>query len=50
MSILREVFDAVAAWRGVGRRLRFKAATLEAYTSTFENACMTEARAGLGIN
>jgi hypothetical protein len=43
-SILREVFTAVAAWRRTGRRLRIKAATLDAYASAFEHELMDEAR------
>ena len=43
-GILREVFTAVSAWRPTGRRLRLKAATLEAYASAFEHELMDEAR------
>jgi serine/threonine-protein kinase HipA len=43
-SILREVFTAVTAWRRTGRRLRLKAATLDAYASAFEHELMDEAR------
>ncbi len=43
-TILREVFTAVSAWRSVGRKLRFKAATLDAYASAFEHELMDEAK------
>jgi hypothetical protein len=43
MAILREVFNAVSAWRKAGQRLRIKAATLDAYASAFENSHMREA-------
>jgi serine/threonine-protein kinase HipA len=43
-TILREVFAAVSAWRRLGGKLRFKAATLDAYASAFENELMDEAR------
>ena len=43
-SILREVFTALSAWRRTGRRLRLKAATLDAYASAFEHELMDEAR------
>ncbi len=43
-TILREVFTAVSAWRGTGRKLRLKAATLDAYASAFEHELMDEAR------
>jgi hypothetical protein len=43
-TILREVFTAVSAWRQTGRRLRLKAATLDAYASAFEHELMEEAR------
>jgi serine/threonine-protein kinase HipA len=42
-AILREVFTVVSAWRGIGRELRLKASTLDAYASAFENPLMTEA-------
>lgn len=42
--VLREVFTAVSAWRGTGRKLRLKAATLDAYASAFEHELMDEAR------
>ena len=35
-TLLREVFTAVSAWRATGRKLRLKAATLEAYASALE--------------
>jgi serine/threonine-protein kinase HipA len=47
-KILREVFDAVSKWRKVGRQLRLKATTLDAYASAFENPLMDEARCLLG--
>lgn len=43
-AILRKVFDATQKWREVGRSLRIKAATLDAYASAFENEAATEAR------
>jgi serine/threonine-protein kinase HipA len=43
-AVLREVFNAVSNWRRVGRRLRLKAATLDAYASAFEHGLMDEAR------
>ena len=46
-TILREVVDAVSAWRQTGKRLKLKAATLEAYASAFEHELMDEARAVL---
>jgi serine/threonine-protein kinase HipA len=42
-KILREVFAAVSDWRKVGRQLRLKASTLDAYASAFENPLMDEA-------
>jgi serine/threonine-protein kinase HipA len=47
-KILRQVFTAVSAWRATGRKLRIKAATLDAYASAFENELMDEARKLLG--
>lgn len=47
-AIFAEVFAAVSDWRGVGRKLRFWASTLEAYASAFEHTLMEEAGAGLG--
>lgn len=44
-TILREVLEAVSAWREVGRQLRIKAATIDAYASAFEHPLMDEARA-----
>ena len=44
MTILAEVYEAVANWRPVGRRLHLKAATLEAYSTAFEHPMMDEAR------
>jgi serine/threonine-protein kinase HipA len=43
-TTLRGVFTAVSAWRSTGRRLRLKAATLDAYASAFEHELMAEAR------
>lgn len=42
-AILKEVFTAVSHWRQTGRRLRIKAAILNAYESAFENELMREA-------
>ena len=47
-TILRKVFEAVSTWRRVGRQLRLKAATLDAYASAFEHEWMDEARRLLG--
>ena len=41
-KILREVFSVVSTWRKTGRKLRLKAATLEAYASAFEHPLMDE--------
>lgn len=41
--ILKEVFTAVRQWQNIGKRLRLKAATLDAYASSFENHSMAEA-------
>lgn len=46
--ILREVFTAVSGWRTTGKRLRLKAATLDAYASAFQHPLMDEARQILG--
>jgi serine/threonine-protein kinase HipA len=43
-SILRQVVAGLANWRQVGRQLRLKAATLNAYASAFEHPLMDEAR------
>jgi serine/threonine-protein kinase HipA len=43
-GILREVFTSVSLWRRIGRRLRLKRATLDAYASAFEHELMDEAR------
>ena len=43
-TILREVFTAASAWRGTGRKLRLKAATLDAYASAFDHELMDETR------
>lgn len=47
-TILREVFEAVSAWRKTGRHLRVKASTLDAYASAFEHPLMEEAGRLLG--
>jgi serine/threonine-protein kinase HipA len=47
-KILREVFTAVSGWRKTGRQLRFKASTLDTYTSAFEHPLMYEATQLLG--
>lgn len=44
-AILREVVDAVSSWRVTGKRLKIKAATLDAYASAFEHELMKEAGA-----
>ena len=43
-GIVGEVFKVVSAWRDTGRKLRIRAATLEAYASAFENPLMDEAK------
>ncbi|MHB9008570.1 MAG: type II toxin-antitoxin system HipA family toxin [Limisphaerales bacterium] len=43
-AILRDVFTAISAWRNTGRKLHLRAATLEAYSSAFENEHFDEAR------
>jgi serine/threonine-protein kinase HipA len=47
-KILREVFTAVSGWRKTGRKLRFKASTLDAYASAFEHSLMDESRHVIG--
>jgi serine/threonine-protein kinase HipA len=42
--ILREVLAAVSNWRNTGRQLRFKASTLDAYATAFENPLVHEAQ------
>jgi serine/threonine-protein kinase HipA len=42
-NVLGEVHAAVSGWRTTGRKLRIKAATLEAYASAFEHPLMEEA-------
>ncbi len=43
-TILSEVCAAVKPWRAVGRKLRLKADTLDAYASAFEHPLMDEAK------
>lgn len=43
-SILGEVVAAVLGWRKIGRKLRLKANTLDAYSTAFEHPLLTEAR------
>jgi serine/threonine-protein kinase HipA len=43
-GILQEVFTSVSLWRPMGRRLRLKRTTLDAYASAFEHELMDEAR------
>jgi serine/threonine-protein kinase HipA len=43
-TILREVFNAVAAWRKSARQLGLKAAVLDSYASAFEHELTDEAR------
>jgi serine/threonine-protein kinase HipA len=47
-TILRDVFTAVSAWRQLGRKLRLKAKTLDAYASAFEHELVDETRRLLG--
>lgn len=42
-AILSQVFTAVSRWRATGRKLRIKAATLDAYSSAFDNPLTAEA-------
>jgi len=42
-QILREVLVAVADWRKVGKQLRLKAATLDAYATAFDHPLLEEA-------
>jgi hypothetical protein len=42
-SVLREVVRAVAKWREIGRQLRLKAPTLNAYATAFEHTLSDEA-------
>jgi len=42
--ILAEVTTVVTDWRKIGKHLRIKAATLDAYASAFENPIMEQAR------
>ena len=44
-AIVRDVDAAVSGWRKVGRQLRIKASTLDAYASAFEHPHMEAARA-----
>lgn len=41
--MLHDVYVAVSGWRALGRRLRLRAATLDAYASAFEQPLMEEA-------
>jgi serine/threonine-protein kinase HipA len=47
-DILRQVFGVVSGWRAVGRRLRLRASTLDAYASAFEHPLMDETRRLIG--
>lgn len=47
-SILQDVLTAVTAWREVGRKLRLKTSTLDAYRTAFENPLTEEAKRLLG--
>ncbi len=47
-KILREVFTVVSGWRKIGRQLRLKASTLDAYASAFEHPFMDETRRLIG--
>ncbi len=47
-EILCQVFTAISGWRATGKRLRLKAATLDAYASAFQHPLMDEARRLLG--
>lgn len=43
-GILREVLAAVSDWRVIGKQLRLKASTLDAYATAFEHPLMEEAK------
>ena len=43
-TILREVLAVVAGWRRIGKQLRIKASTLDAYDTAFEHPLIEEAR------
>jgi len=43
-KILRQVLAAVIGWRKIGRQLRLKASTLDAYASAFEQPLVVEAQ------
>jgi len=47
-KILREVLTVVSGWRKTGKQLRLKAATLDAYASSFDHPLMDEARSIIG--
>lgn len=42
-SILRKVVRTVSTWRAIGRQLRLKASTLDAYATAFEHTLSDEA-------
>jgi serine/threonine-protein kinase HipA len=46
-AVLREVVSAVTDWRKVGRQLKIKATTLDAYETAFNHALMEEALASI---
>ena len=43
-AIVREVLSAVSRWREVGKQIRIKASTLDAYSTAFDNPMMADAR------
>ena len=43
-TMLREVLAAVSGWRTIGKQLRIKAKTLDAYATAFEHPLLDEAR------
>jgi serine/threonine-protein kinase HipA len=47
-AILADVFDVVSNWHAVGRKLKIKASTLDAYASAFEQPLMVEAKRLVG--
>lgn len=47
-AIVREVLSAVSRWREVGKQLRIKASTLDAYSTAFDNPFIDEARGLVG--
>lgn len=49
-EMLRVIYSTVSGWRKTGRQLRFKAATLDSYTTAFEHLLIDETRTLIGKN